>query len=94
MKEQTRKKLCLTAALLFLGAGVIFSYLTFKGYSHIIPIVIGPYRKAIFILLGLLAAAAFGFYLRPFNLQTVTGTLCIAFSVGWFTCKMLLTDFA
>lgn len=65
--------------------------MSLKGYSHTVPIVIGPYRQAGFILLIFFLAAALGFAFHPIDKKSLCGTFLIAVSVLWFTGKMLLT---
>lgn len=64
--------------------------MSLKGYSHTVPIVIGPYRKAGFILLFFSLAAALGFAFHPIDKKSLFGTFLIAVSVLWFTGKMML----
>ena len=90
MKETLRKTICLLTAAAALVAGCVLLGSVFKSYSHTVPIVIGPQRQAALTLLFTLLIVSLGFYLRSLNKRTFFGTLCIAFSVLWFTAKMLL----
>ena len=90
MKETLRKTICLltAAAALITGCDLLGSVL--KSYSHTVPVLIGPQRQAALTLLFTLLIVSLGFYFRPLNKRTFFGTMCIAFSVLWFTSEMLL----
>ena len=91
MSSGNRKKISLAVLIILLAveAGLIF--LTFKNYTHTIPVVVGPYRQFFLLLTGLLASAAAGFYFQPFTFNTIAGTICIILSACWFSAKNILT---
>ena len=70
---------------------LILAGLTLRGYTHMVPIIVGPYRKTLFILLIFFLTAALGFAFHSFEPKSVCGTLLIGSSVLWFMGKMLLT---
>lgn len=90
MKETLRKTIYLLCAAASLIAACVLLGSVLKYYSHTVPVVIGPQRQAALALLFTLLIVSIGFYLRPLNKRTFFGTLCIVFSVLWFTAKMLL----
>ena len=90
LNTKTQKTICLAVMAAALCAGLYLGGRLLLPYSHTVPIVVGIYRKALFALLGLVFAAAAGFYFFPFRKQTAAGTACIAFCVLWFTGRMLL----
>ena len=89
MKIQ-RKSICAAAAaVIFIGiAGLAWNVL--RGYAGSVPVVVGPYKQAAFILLGTAFCLAVGFSLRPFSKRTVVGSLLLALGVLWFTARMIL----
>ena len=91
MTAAGKKKIFLSAAALVFCALTVLAFLTLKDYAHRVPIIIGPFRSALFILLAFLLAAALGFAFGPVNKRTTAGTVCLAFSILWFTGKMLLS---
>ena len=90
MKETLRKTISLLTAAAALITGCVLLGSVLKSYSHTVPVVIGPQRQAALTLLFTLLIVSLGFYFRPLNKRTFFGTLCIAFSVLWFTAKMFL----
>ncbi len=85
-----RKKICMIIAAAALLAAALTGLRLMRGYPHTIPVHAGPYKQAVFLLLGLVFAAAAGFYFRPLTRQTFWGTFGILFGVLWFTGRMLL----
>ena len=88
MKIQ-RKSICAAAAafLFLVIAGLAWTVL--RGYGVSVPVVIGPYKQAAFILLGTALLLAVGFCLRPFTKRTVIGSLLLTLGVLWFTARMI-----
>ena len=89
-KETLRKTVCLLSAAACLIAGCVLLGSLLKSYTHTVPVIIGPNRKAALIALLTVLIVSLGFYLRPMNKRTFFGTLGIVFSVLWFTMKVLL----
>ena len=90
MKARTRKRIFLTLAGLILCAVLVLAIDTFKDSTHTVPVVVGPYREALFAGCFLLLAFSLGFAFRPFSGRTICGTICIAVPVIWFTAEKLL----
>ena len=61
-----------------------------RGYGHTVPVVIGPYKKGLFVLLGLVLAASAAFYFCPFTVQTIAAAVLTAAGPLYFTGRMLL----
>ncbi len=91
MRSLNRRKVFLCIAAVIFCMCLVLAGLTLRGYTHTVPITVGPYRKTVFILLIFFLAAALGFAFHPADSKSVSGTLLIGFSVFWFTGKMLLT---
>ncbi|MBR6088488.1 MAG: hypothetical protein IKP86_01050 [Anaerolineaceae bacterium] len=91
MSENHGKKQFLYISGAIICAEIVLLLISLKGYSEHIPVTIGPYRQAVFILLTFLAALSLGSAFRPFCKQTAAGSLCIALCVCWFTGKYLLS---
>ena len=89
-KETFRKTVCLLSAAVCLIAGCVLLGSVLRSYPHTVPVIIGPNRRAALMVLTLVLILSLGFYLRPLNKKTFFGTLCIVFSVLFFTAKMLL----
>ena len=90
MNGRARKTIALVFGGAALAAGLLFGISLMRGYGHQVPLVIGPYKKAVFVLLGLVLAAAAGFYFCPLNTQTAAGTLLTACGSLYFTGRMVL----
>ena len=90
MNERTRKTLCLILGAAALCAALLMGVCLLKGCGHMVPVIIGPYKKAGFIAAGLVLLFSAGFYACPFSRQTAAGTLAAAAGVLWFTGRMLL----
>lgn len=90
MKSNIRKTCALIAGVVGLLAAAVLAASVLKDYGHSVPVILGPYKQALFILLGLMLAAAAGFYFCPLNKRTVPGTLFTVFGVLWFTGRMIL----
>ena len=89
MKIQRKSIFAAAAAVIFIGiAGLAWTVL--RGYGVSVPVVIGPYKQAAFILLGTALCLAVGFSLRPFTKRTVVGSALLALGVFWFTARMIL----
>ena len=89
MKIQRKSIFAAAAAVIFIGiAGLAWTVL--RDYGVSVPVVIGPYKQAAFILLGTALLLAVGFSLRPFTKRTVIGSLLFALGVFWFTARMIL----
>ena len=91
MRSLKRKNIFLCLAGVIFCMCLALAGMTLKGYTHTVPIVIGPYRQAAFILLIFSLAAALGFAFYRVDKKSLFGTLLIAVSAMWFTGKMLLT---
>ena len=83
MNERTRKTLCLVTGAAALCVALLMGIRMMNGYGHMVPIVIGPYKKAGFIAAGFVLLFSAGFYFRPLSRQTIAGTLLIAAGVMW-----------
>ena len=90
MNERTRKILCLITGAAALCAGLLMGLRLLNGYGQTVPLPVGPYKKAVFILLGLVLVFSAGFYFRPLSRQTLAGTLGITAGALWFAGRMLL----
>ncbi len=90
MKDQTRKRVFLTIAVLILCAGLLLAADTLKTYAHTVPVTVGPYREALFTGLCVLLAVSLGFAFRPVSRRTLCASLCVIFSAAWFTAEKLL----
>ncbi len=88
--KNRRKTICAAvfAALLILTA--LFTRSVLRGYALSVPVVIGPYKKAGFILLGLALFLAIVFFLRPPTKRRVAAAALFALGVLWFTARMIL----
>ena len=90
MNERTRKILCLITGAAALCAGLLMGLRLLNGYGQTVPLPVGPYKKAVFILLGLVLVFSAGFYFRPLSRQTLAGTVGITAGALWFAGRMLL----
>lgn len=90
MSGTVRKKICGILAAAALLAAAVLGIGLMRSYAHIIPVPVGPYKKAAFLLLGLTFAVSAGLFFRPLTKQTAAGTFGIVFGVLWFTARMLL----
>ena len=90
MTDRTRKRVVLTIGGLILCVLIFLAVDTLKNYTHTVPIIVGPYREALFTVCVLLLAVCLGFAFKPFSGTTICGTTCIAVSVIWFTAENLL----
>ena len=90
MKTNIRKRIFLLIAAALLCAGLVFAADTLKAYDKTVPLVVGPYREAVFILLGLFFVISLVFAFRPVSGMTLSGAICIALSVLCFTGEKLL----
>ncbi len=89
MKNTRKTFFAAAAAVIFLAiAGLAWTVL--RGYGVSVPVVIGPYKQAAFILLVTAFVLAVGFCLRPFTKRTVVGSVLLALGVLWFTARMIL----
>ena len=90
MKTNIRKRIFLLIAAVLLCTGLAFAADTLKSYDKTVPLIVGPYREAVFVLLGLFFVISLVFAFRPVNGMTLSGAGCIAISVLWFTAEKLL----
>lgn len=90
MTDRTRKRVFLTIGGLILCVLIFLAVDTLKNYTHTVPIVVGPYREALFTVCVLLLAGCMGFAFKPFSGTTICGMICIAVPVLWFTAEKLL----
>ena len=90
MTDRTRKRVFLTIGGLILCVLFFLTVDTLKNYTHTVPIIVGPYREALFTVCVLLLAVCLGFAFKPFSGTTICGTICIAVPVLWFTAEKLL----
>ncbi len=89
MKNTRKTFFAAAAAVIFLAiAGLAWTVL--RGYGVSVPVVIGPYKQAAFILLVTAFVLAVGFCLRSFTKRTVVGSALLALGVFWFTARMIL----
>ncbi len=89
MKNTRKTVFTAVSALLLLGIAALACNVL-RGYAVSVPVVVGPYKQAAFILLGTALCLAVGFSLRPFTKRTVIGSLLFALGVFWFTARMIL----
>ena len=66
MNERTRKTLCLILGAAALCAVLLMGVHLLKGYGHTVPVIVGPYKKAVFIAAALVLLFSAGFYICPF----------------------------
>ena len=90
MTDRIRKRVFLTIAVLILCAVCFLAADTLKNYTHTVPIVVGPYREALFTVSFFLLAVCLGFAYKPFSGTTICGTICLTIPVLWFTAEKLL----
>ena len=88
MKNTRKTIFTAVSALLLLGIAAL-AWNVLRGYAVSVPVVIGPYKQAAFILLGTALLLAVGFCLRPFTKRTVVGSLLLVLGVFWFTARMI-----
>ena len=90
MSKKIRKSICLATGSLALLAAGFLAFSVLKDYSHSTMIVAGPYKKSLFVVLGLIFTASLGFFFRPPAPETVIGSVSLGLGVLWFTGRMVL----
>ena len=88
--KNRRKFICAILFAVLLLVGAVFAWPMLRGYAVRVPVVIGPYKKAGFILLGLALLLTSGFFLRPPTKRTVAAALLFSLGVLWFSARMIL----
>lgn len=88
--KNRRQSICLIGLAALLTAAAVFAGSVLRGYAVSVPVVIGPYKKAGFILLGLAVFLTAGFFLRPLTKQTAAAAVTLSLGVLWFTAQMIL----
>lgn len=93
MKSSSRKTVFLVLSALLLCAGLVLAKDILKDYSHTVPVVVGPRRESVLIILALLSALSLYFAFNSVKKRTISGAICITFAVLWFIGQMLLRTY-
>lgn len=90
MTEKSRRAVFLIIAAVIICAELLLAADTLKPYSYTVPVVVGPYREALFAVLTFLLVITLGFAFRKVNGRMIAGMICIAFSLCWFSGQKIL----